>query len=214
MFYNTGIATYVWILTNTKAPQRRGKVQLVDASDMGTKMRKSLGNKRNYLTAESIDAISALVQSFEEGEHVRIFPTHAFGYTKVRVERPLLTPKGKPKTGRDGSPKPDTKKRDYERVPLSDDIDAYFEREVRPHVPDAWMDRDADKVGYEINFTRYFYRYEKLRSVEEITADILALEAETDGMLKSVLAYETVSRVQRPIDCRWIGRSAETLDVE
>ncbi len=126
MFYNTGIATYVWILTNTKAAKRRGKVQLVDASEMSTKMRKSLGNKRNYLTAESIDAISTLVQAFEEGEHVRIFPTQSFGYTKVRVERPLLTPKGKPKTGRDGSPKPDTKKRDYERVPLSDDIDAYF----------------------------------------------------------------------------------------
>ncbi|HIL56320.1 MAG TPA: SAM-dependent DNA methyltransferase [Rhodothermales bacterium] len=188
MFYNTGIATYVWVLTNRKPERRRGKVQLVDASGISTKMRKSLGNKRNYLTDAQIEEVVGLYTAFEEGERVRVFPNEHFGYTKVRVERPQRTPAGKVKRKRDGSPKPDTKLRDYERVPLAEDVGAYFEREVAPHVPDAWMDRDADRVGYEINFTRYFYRYERLRSVEEITAEILALDAETEGMLHEVLA--------------------------
>ena len=187
MFYNTGIATYVWVLTNRKPDRRRGTVQLIDASGIATKMRKSLGNKRNYLTDAQIEEVVELYTAFEEGERVRLFPNEAFGYTKVRVERPQRTPKGEVKRSRDGEPKADTKLRDYERVPLTDDVAAYFEREVRPHVPDAWMDREADKVGYEINFTRYFYQYERLRSVEEITAEILALDAETEGMLMEVL---------------------------
>lgn len=188
MFYNTGIATYVWVVTNRKPERRRGKVQLVDASGIYTKMRKSLGNKRNYLTDAQIEEVVRLYTGFEEGERVRVFDNEHFGYTKVRVERPQKTEAGKVKRDRSGNPKPDTSLRDYERVPLTEDIEAYFEREVRPHVPDAWMDRDADRVGYEINFTRYFYRYERLRSVEEITREILALDAETEGMLKEVLA--------------------------
>ena len=187
MFYNTGIATYLWIVTNRKPERRRGKVQLVDASGIATKMRKSLGNKRNWLTDAQIDEVVALYAAFEEGERVRIFDNEDFGYTKVRVQRPERKKNGEVKRDRSGNPKPDTKLRDYERVPLKEDVDAYFEREVEPHVEDAWMDRSADKVGYEINFTRYFYTYEKLRSVEEITKDILALDAETEGMLREVL---------------------------
>lgn len=187
MFYNTGIATYLWIVANRKPERRRGKVQLVDASGVSTKMRKSLGNKRNYLTDAQIDEVVALYTAFEEGERVRIFDNEDFGYTKVRVERPERKENGEIRRDRSGNPKPDTKLRDYERVPLKEDVDAYFEREVKPHVEDAWMDRSADRVGYEINFTRYFYRYEKLRSVEEITKDILALDAETEGMLREVL---------------------------
>ena len=188
MFYNTGIATYVWVLTNRKPQRRRGKVQLIDASDVYAKMRKSLGNKRNYLTDVQIDEVVRLYTLFEEGEKVRIFDNADFGYTKVRVDRPQRTSGGEVERDKAGNPKPDTKLRDYERVPLKADVDAYFAREVLPHVPDAWMDRSADKVGYEINFTRYFYRYERLRSVEEITADIRALEAETEGILEEVLA--------------------------
>ena len=188
MFYNTGIATYIWIVTNRKPEQRRGKVQLVDASGIFTKMRKSLGNKRNYLSDTQVDEVVDLYTRFEGGERVRIFENEEFGYTKVRVERPERTKKGEVKRDKSGEPKPDTALRDYERVPLTEDIKAYFEREVLPHVPDAWMDRSADKVGYEVNFTRYFYKYEKLRSVEEITKDILALDAETEGMLREVLA--------------------------
>ena len=188
LFYNTGIATYLWIVTNRKPERRRGKVQLVDASGIATKMRKSLGNKRNYLTDAQIDEVVGLYAAFAEGERVRIFDNEDFGYTKVRVERPERTKKGEVKRDKAGEPKPDSALRDYERVPLKEDVDAYFEREVLPHVPDAWMDRSADKVGYEINFTRYFYQYEKLRSVEEITKEILALDAETEGMLREVLA--------------------------
>ena len=187
MFYNTGIATYLWIVTNRKPERRRGKVQLVDASGIATRMRKSLGNKRNYLTDAQIDEVVALYAGFAEGDRVRIFDNEDFGFTKVRVERPERKKNGEVKRDRSGNPKPDTKRRDYERVPLKEDVDAYFEREVKPHVEDAWMDRSADKVGYEINFTRYFYKYEKLRSVEEITKEILGLDAETEGMLREVL---------------------------
>ena len=188
MFYNTGIATYIWVVTNRKPERRRGKVQLVDALGVYTKMRKSLGNKRNYLTDAQIDEVAALYTGFEDGPRVRVFDNDHFGYTKVRVERPQRTDAGKVKRSRSGEPKADTGLRDYERVPLAEDVDATFEREVAPHVPDAWMDRDADKVGYEINFTRYFYQYERLRSVKEITREILALDAETEGMLREVLA--------------------------
>ena len=162
-------------------------MQLIDASDVYAKMRKSLGNKRNYLTDVQAEEVVRLYTGFEEGEQVRIFDNEDFGYTKVRVERPQRTSGGAVKRDQAGNPKPDTKLRDYERVPLKTDVDAYFEREVLPHVPDACMDRSADKVGYEINFTRYFYRYEALRSVEEITADIKALKTETEGLLKQVL---------------------------
>jgi type I restriction enzyme M protein len=187
MFFNTGIATYVWVLTNRKPERRRGKVQLINAVDCFTPMRKSLGNKRKYLAPEQIEEIVARYTAFEEGEHVRIFDNERFGYTKVRVERPLRDESGAIKRDRSGNPKPDPKLRDYERIPLEEDIEAYFEREVRPHVPDAWMDRSADRVGYEINFTRYFYRYEALRPVEEIIEEIRALDAETEGLLKQVL---------------------------
>ena len=187
LFYNTGIATYIWIVTNKKPARRRGKVQLINAADFSEKMLKSLGNKRTYITGHQIRQITDLYTAFEEGDNVRIFDNEDFGYVKVRVERPKRDKKGRIVRDRDGSPKPDTALRDYERVPLKEDVDVYFEREVRPHVPDAWMDREADKVGYEINFTRYFYEYERLRSVEEITRDILALDAETEGLLKQVL---------------------------
>jgi len=187
LFYNTGIATYIWIVTNRKPERRRGKVQLINALEIASRMRKSLGSKRNYISDEGIARIVDLYTAFEPGEQVRIFDNREFGFTKVRVERPQRTASGNPKLDSAGNPKPDSALRDYERVPLTEDIDEYFEREVKPHVPDAWMDRGADKVGYEINFTRYFYTYTKLRSVEEITRDILALDAETEGLLRQVL---------------------------
>ncbi|NOQ52070.1 MAG: SAM-dependent DNA methyltransferase, partial [Desulfuromonadaceae bacterium] len=108
------------------------------------------------------------------------------GYTKVTVERPLVED-GKVKTDRQGNPKPDSKLRDTEKIPLKDDIDAYFVREVVPHVPDAWMDRSKDKIGYELNFTKSFYKFTPLRSLEDIKADILALEEQTEGLLKEIL---------------------------
>jgi len=186
LFYNTGIATYIWIVTNRKPEKRKGKVQLINAVEYYKKMRKSLGNKRNYITDEQIKEITDICTSFKEGENCKIFDNEDFGYTKITVERPLIE---NDKVVRDnkGNPKPDSSLRDYEKVPLKDDIDEYFEREVKPHVPDAWMDRLKDKVGYEINFTKYFYKYKPLRAIEEIKTDILTLEEETEGLLKEIL---------------------------
>ena len=114
------------------------------------------------------------------------FDKDDFGYTKITVERPLIE-NGEIVRDKRGKPKPDTSLRDYEKVPLNVDIDKYFDREVKPHVADAWMDRSKDKVGYEINFTKYFYDYKPLRALDEIKVDILALEGETEGLLKEIL---------------------------
>jgi type I restriction enzyme M protein len=177
MFYNTGIATYIWLVTNRKPGQRKGKVQLINAVNFAAPMRKSLGNKRQYFTAEHIQDITRIYTDFAESLVSKIFDNEDFGYTKVTVERPL----------KDSPRKPDASLRDYEKIPLKGNIDAYFEREVKPHVPDAWMDRSKDKVGYEISFTKYFYEYQPLRSLAEIKADILKLEAETEGLLGEIL---------------------------
>ncbi|MGI6740127.1 MAG: type I restriction-modification system subunit M [Brevefilum sp.] len=187
MFYNTGIATYIWLVTNRKPRRRKGKVQLINAVDYSTPMRKSLGNKRNYFTDEHIQQITQIYTEFSESRVSKIFDNPDFGFTKVTVERPACTPTGDIKTDRKGNPTPDTALRDYEKIPLKEDIEAYFQREVLPHVPDAWMDRSKDKIGYEISFTKYFYEYTPLRPLEDIKADILALEAETDGLLGKIL---------------------------
>ncbi len=189
LFYNTGISTYIWLLTNRKPAARRGKVQLIDASELYERMPKSHGNKRRKISDAQVEEIASLYTAFAktEDKRVKLFDNADFGYVEIRVERPELTPAGKPVRKRDGTLKPDTKRRDYERIPLKEDIDAYFEREVVPHVPHAWMDSDYMRIGYEINFTRYFYEYTPLRPVEEIVADIRKLEAETEGLLERVL---------------------------
>jgi type I restriction enzyme M protein len=193
MFYNTGIATYIWMVTNRKPAKRKGKVQLINAVDFAAPMRKSLGNKRQYFTDDHIQQITKIYTDFAESKVSKIFDNEDFGYTKVTVERPMKKTSPQQtsevfKTSEVSSrPKPDPSLRDYEKIPLKVDIDAYFEREVKPHVPDAWMDRSKDKVGYEISFTKYFYEYQPLRSLDEIKADILKLEAETEGLLGEIL---------------------------
>jgi len=187
LFYNTGISTYVWIVTNKKPKRRKGKVQLINAVDFFEKMRKSLGNKRNYITDKQIEEITRIYTQFQGGEYCKIFNNEDFGYTKVTVERPLRDEKGNLVKDNKGNPKSDSSLRDTESIPLTESIEEYFKREVLPHVPDAWMDRTKDKVGYEISFTKYFYKYQPLRPLEEITADILALERETEGLLKQVI---------------------------
>lgn len=196
MFYNTGIATYIWMVTNRKPKHRKGKVQLINAVDFAAPMRKSLGSKRQYFTDDHIKDITRIYTDFAESGVSKVFDNEDFGYTKVTVERPVQdltgltesTPKRKGNKGDlSGLPKADSSLRDYEKIPLKDDIDAYFEREVKPHVPDAWMDRSKDKVGYEISFTKYFYEYQPLRSLAEIKADILKLEVETEGLLGEIL---------------------------
>jgi len=186
LFYNTGIATYIWIVTNSKPERRIGKVQLINAVGYYQKMRKSLGNKRNYVSEVQIQEITGIYTRFEEGENCKIFDNDYFGYIKITVERPLME-HGEIVREKKGKPKPDTSLRDYEKVPLNMDVDEYFDREVKPHVADAWMDRSKDKVGYELNLTKYFYMYRPLRSLNEIKRDILILEEETEGLLKEIL---------------------------
>jgi type I restriction enzyme M protein len=183
LFYNTGIATYLWIVSNRKEKQRQGKVQLINAVGLYEKMPSSLGNKRNEISEKQIEEIVKIYGEFKEGKLCKIFDNDDFGYRQITVERPLLDDKGKVvKNG-----KPDASKRDTENVPLKVDIHAYFDREVKPHVPDAWIDERKTKIGYEINMNRYFYEYKPMRSLEEIAKDILELEKESDGLLNEIL---------------------------
>lgn len=178
-FFNTGIATYIWVITNNKSDERKGKVQLINANGIFSKMRKSLGSKRKQFTDEQIEQIVGLYDAFEEANPKlsKVFTNDDFGYTTVTVERPLLDEEERPVTDKRGNPKPDSSLRDTENIPLGENIDAYFEREVLPYAPDAWMDRKKDKIGYEIPFTRYFYEYTPLRPSSEILTEIKELEA-------------------------------------
>lgn len=194
LFFNTGIATYIWILTNRKSEARQGKIQLINAVDFHDEMKRNLGDKNAFISDSHIRRIVKLYTDFDENEHSKIYPNAFFGYTKVTVERPLIEKQeilGEERevviTDKRGNPKPDTKLRDAERVPLTEDIDDYYQREVKPHVPDSWIDRKKDKVGYEINFNRYFYQYTPLRSLKEITDELLKLERESEGLLNEVL---------------------------
>jgi type I restriction enzyme M protein len=263
LFYNTGISTYFWVLTNRKSPERRGKIQLVDARELWTKMRKSLGEKRKEVAKEQIAEITRLYSEFQEGDRCKIFRNEDFGYRRITVERPLrvrwevteetleavraskavqklaeevrdrvvsaveslkgtstterdvfvekvhgvLNDSGKvPKpiekavldgamvrdpeapvvTGKKREPEPDPELRDHENVPLTEDVDEYMQREVLPFVPDAWLEGSKTKIGYEIPFTRHFYKYVPPRPLEEIDAEIKALEAEILELIREV----------------------------
>ena len=187
LFFNTGITTYLWILNNNKKSNRKGYIQLINGESFFNVMKKKLGEKRKEITDSHREQLISLYQNFEENEFCKIYHNEFFGYTKVTIEQPLLDNNEKEVTDREGKPKPDLSKRDYERVPLLENIDEYYEREVKPHLPDSWMDRDKDKVGYEINFTKYFYKYKPLRSLEEIKEDILKLDKEIEGIQSEVL---------------------------
>ena len=223
MFYNTGIATYVWIISNKKPDDRRGTVQLIDAGSFWQKMRKSLGSKRKEMSDEHIATVTRLFGDFAEAELAtvfdadgkevarqviaaaefapappaggkvkvvpiaRIFRNQDFGYTTLTVERPLRDEAGKVLLGQKGKakgqPQPDSALRDTENVPLGEDIQAYFEREVLPHAPDAWIDEAKSKVGYEIPFNRHFYVFEPPRALEVIDAE---LKQTTDRILTMI----------------------------
>ena len=237
MFYNTGIATFVWVLTNRKPEHRRGKVQLIDATQWFKPLRKNLGKKNCELSEEDVARICDTFLRFEESEQSRIFPNEAFGYWKVTVERPLRLAGIDPeriysakelkalketatraddapavlrkvhKKGAEPDPlhglfvavlggkkavveyEPDPDLRDTEQIPLLEPggIDAFLRREVLPYAPDAWYNSESVKVGYEISFTRYFYKPLPLRDLDEIRAGILALEKETEGLLGEIL---------------------------
>lgn len=177
MFFNTGITTYVWIVTNKKSSDRKGKVQLIDGTSFFTSMRKNLGDKGKFINEDQTEQLFQTYQNNEENEFCKIYPNNFFGYTKVVVEQPLIE-NGDIKTDKQGNPKPDTSKRESERVPLSESVGEYYDREVKPHVPDSWMDRSKDKVGYEINFTKYFYKFNPIRSLKDITQDLKSIDDE------------------------------------
>jgi len=192
MFYNTGISTYVWIVSNRKPAARRGKVQLIDASSFWQKMRKSLGSKRKELSPEHIDDITRLFGRFKKSTRdgvpiSRIFNNEDFGYWTITVERPqrdaagqiVLGSKGKGK----GKPVADSSLRDTENVPLGEYVESYFKREVLAHAPDAWIDHDKTKVGYEIPFNRHFYVFKPPRPLAEIDAE---LKGVTDRILTMI----------------------------
>lgn len=185
LFYNTGIATYIWVLSNKKTPHRKGNVQLINANEMYEKRRKSLGNKRNDVSKNYIDEITRVYGNFKDTEISKIFDNEEFGYSKIVVERPLLDEQGN-SILKKGEPQPDSSLRDTENVPLTEEIDTYFEREVLPFAPDAWIDKNKTKVGYEIPFTRYFYKYTPPQPSVEIMKEILEIEKELDGCLKEI----------------------------
>jgi len=192
MFYNTGISTYVWIVSNRKPDARKGKVQLIDASGFWQKMRKSLGSKRKELSPEHIEDITKIFGEFKKVTRdkvpiSRIFKNEDFGYRTITVERPERDAKGKIVLGTKGKgkdkPMPDSSLRDTENVPLSEDVETYFKREVLPHAPDAWIDHEKTQVGYEIPFNRHFYVFQPPRPLSEIDAE---LKGVTDRILKMI----------------------------
>ncbi|ACO84651.1 type I restriction-modification system subunit M [Clostridium botulinum] len=185
IFYNTGIATYIWVLSNKKPDYRKGKVQLINANGLYEKRRKSLGNKRNDIPKEYIDEITKLYGEFKKSEISKIFDNKDFGYSKIVVERPKLKEDGTPELKK-GKPVTDTSLRDTENVPLKEDINEYFKREVIPFAPDAWIDEKKTKVGYEIPFTRYFYKYVPPKPAKELEMEIREIEMELDGVLEEI----------------------------
>ena len=199
MFMNTGISTYIWILNKNKPASRAGKVQLIDASHCFTPRRKSIGTKRNDIADTDRALIVQAYAAFEDGGiygdkngvycESKIFDTAEFGYSKIVVERPLLGEDGKPVLKK-GKPVPDAARRDTENVPLTEDIDAYFTREVLPYAPDAWIDRSKTKVGYEIPMTRYFYEYQAPEASDAILTRIIGLENEIAASLQNLFHKE------------------------
>ncbi len=196
LFYNTGISTYVWIVTDRKSKERKSKVQLINATGSDkedknnpfySKMLRSLGNKRKEIHEQAINRITEIYSEFKKSEYCKIFDNEDFGYSRITVERPKRNAKGAIEKDKKGNPAPDADLRDFENVPLKEDITKYFKREVLPHLSDAWIDENKTKIGYEVNFTKYFYKYKPLRSLEEIRKDILALEEETIDMIKEVI---------------------------
>ncbi len=207
LFYNTGISTYIWILNNNKSERRKGKIQMINATGSNApdlfweKMPRSLGNKRKQIAengeSKGIGYITRLYGDFEENEFVKILPNEFFGYWRVTVEQPLVMDNGELKIDNKGRPKPDTKLRDYENISflrknengdlVPQSIAEYFDREVKPHLPKAWIDEKKTKTGYEINFTKYFYEFKPLRSLAAIKADILELEQSSMELEKTVL---------------------------
>ena len=187
LFYNTGIATYIWILNNKKPEHRQGKVQLINANNLYKKMRKNLGNKRNEMTKEHIDEITKIYGNFVENDISKIYDNDFFGYRKVTVLQSKVDESGNKELNKKGEYIQDKDKgTDTETIPLQEDIHYYMEREVLPFAPNSYIDNSKTKIGYEISFTKYFYKYQEPRSTKEIMNEILELDKKLDGVLKEL----------------------------
>jgi type I restriction enzyme M protein len=189
MFYNTGIATYVWILSNNKDQERKGKVQLINASSekFYTKMRKGLGDKKVELAPNQIIDIQNIYFDFEENDYSKIFNNKDFGFYQITTHQPEKDENGITVNDKKGNPKSDKDLKDSENIPMTENIDNYFAREVLPFAEEAWYDKKKMKVGYEIAFNKYFYQYQSLRPLNNIANDIMALENETEHLLKEIV---------------------------
>lgn len=194
MFYNTGIATYIWVVSKDKAVERTGKVQLIDASKCCTKRRKPIGNKRNEFTDECIALVTKAYSEFKDGVYsegdlvveVKIKENEDFKFSKVVVERPLTDETGNPILKK-GKPQPDSSKRDTETIPWKTSIDDYMQKNVHPYAPDAWIDEKKTKIGYEIPFTREFYKYVASRKSEDIFAVLQDLEKQETELMAKIM---------------------------
>ena len=186
LFFNTGITTYLWILSKKKSKERRGKIQLIDGSNHYRPLKKSLGSKRKEVSEKGKEYILKVYNDFKENDISKIYPNEFFGYRKLTIEQPLVQD-GKVVVDKKGNMKPDGSLRDSERIPLDVDIDDYFEKEVKPHLPNSWVDKDKTQIGYEINFTKYFYKYTPLRSVQDVLKDLMDLEKESDGLMNQLI---------------------------
>lgn len=187
LFYNTGIATYIWILSNKKPAHRQGKVQLINANEYYNKMRKSLGNKRNEMTQKHINDLTKIYGDFVESDVSKIFDNEYFGYRKVTVLQAQTYGKGNMLTNKKGEPIQNKELgSDTEIIPLTENVEEYMKREVLPFAPASYVDYSKTKIGYEISFTKYFYKYKEPRSTKDIMKEILELDRNLDGVLKEI----------------------------
>lgn len=189
IFYNTGIPTYIFIFSNRKPKHRKRKIQLINSNGdkFFSKMRKSLGSKRNELRKEHIDEITRIYLKFEENEYSKIFDNDDFGFSQIIVHRPERDESGNIIYAGKGKQKSDAKLRDTENIPLKNNIQEFFEKEVLPFAPDAWWDEEETRIGFEINFNKYFYKYVPPRSLKEIANDLFSIEEETENLLKEIV---------------------------
>lgn len=189
MFYNTSLGTYIWVLTNKKEERRKGKVQLIDATALKSPLKKNMGKKSCELTSDIQKEILKIFLSMEESDVSKIFSNSDFGFWKITVLQPQLDEDGSVVVDKKGRPVPDKEKTDTEIIPFTypGGIDGFMDAEVRPYAPDAWVDVKKTQIGYELSFTKYFYKHVTLRSMEDIVADLRGVEAETEGILNTIV---------------------------
>ena len=189
MFYNTSLGTYIWVLTNKKEERRKGKVQLIDATAMKSPLKKNMGKKSCELTPDLQKEIVKIFLAMEESEVSKIFSNSDFGFWKITVLQPQLDEDGSVVVDKKGRPVPDKDKTDTEIIPFTypGGIEGFMDAEVRPYAPDAWVDPKKTQIGYELSFTKYFYKHVTLRSMKEIVADLRGVEAETEGILNTIV---------------------------